>query len=224
MIITNKEPKNYQYIIFDLDGTLVDTCPDIIETVKYIIKRYGFAEKSDDFIRSCIGGGARNVLLKSLGEENEALIDSEILPLFVTYYTENCDKKSFAYEGVPETLEYYKQQGKALSVATFKIRSATVKILKTLGLYDYFDILVTADDVKNPKPHPDCINAILDYYHCEKSQAILIGDTRTDYLTGTNAGIDVCGVTFGYGSPETVIALKPAYVIDTMQELKEVVL
>lgn len=224
MIITNKDPRVYQYLIFDLDGTLVDSCPDIIETVKMIINRYGFEAKDDAFIRSCIGGGARNVLIKTLGADKENLIDTEILPLFVDYYTENCDKKTFAYSGVAEILEYYKQQGKALSVATFKIRSATEKILKTLKLYDYFDLLVTADDVKNPKPHPDCINAILEHYNCEKSQAILIGDTKTDYLTGTNAGIDVCGVTFGYGAPEEVKALNPTYVIDNMEELKKVVL
>lgn len=224
MIITNKDPRVFQYLIFDLDGTLVDSCPDIIETVKVIIDRYGFEQKEDAFIRSCIGGGARNVLLKSLGADKESLIDQEILPFFVDYYTENCDKKTFAYSGVAEILEYYKQQGRALSVATFKIRSATEKILKTLKLSDYFDILVTADDVENAKPHPDCINVILKYYDCQKSQAILIGDTKTDYLTGTNAGIDVCGVTFGYGAPEEVKALNPTYVIDNMEELKKVVL
>lgn len=224
MIIKNKEPSAYQYIIFDLDGTLVDSCPDIIETIKYIINRYHFEQKEDAFIRSCIGGGARNVLIKSLGKDKEALIDQEILPLFVEYYTENCDKKTVAYGGVEEVLAYYKSQGKALSVATFKIRRATEKILRTLKLYDYFDILVTADDVKNPKPHPDCIHSILDYYSCRKNQAILIGDTKTDYLTGTNAGIDVCGVTFGYGAPEVVRSLNPTYVIDRIEELKEVVL
>lgn len=222
MIIINKEPRVYDYLIFDLDGTLVDTCPDIIETVKYIIDRYGFQQKSDGFIRSCIGGGARNVLLKALGADQAALIDGEILPLFVEYYTEHCDNKTFAYNGVETVLKYYLNQGKALSVATFKIRSATEKILKTLNLIDYFDILVTADDVKNPKPDPDCIIAILDYYNCDPAKAILIGDTKTDYLTGTNAGIDVCGVTFGYGDPDEMRALKPAYVIDSMEELTTV--
>ncbi len=203
---------------------MVDSCPDIIETIKYIIERYSFEQKDDAFIRSCIGGGARNVLIKTLGKDKEILIDQEILPLFIDYYTKNCDKKTYAYAGVEEVLDYYKHVGKALSVATFKIRSATEKILKTLKLYDYFDILVTADDVKNPKPHPDCIHSILSYYNCRKTQAILIGDTKTDYLTGTNAGIDVCGVTFGYGSPEDVRSLSPTYVIDRMEELEKVVL
>jgi len=224
MIIKNKESQDYHYIIFDLDGTLVDSSPDIIETIKYITKLYGFEEKSDAFIRSCIGGGARKVLLKAFGEDKEALIDAEILPLFVKQYTENCHKNALAYPGVKAILKHYKEQGKALSVATFKIRNATEKILRTLELYDYFDILVTADDVKNPKPHPDCINAILAYYGCDKSEVILIGDTQTDYQTGTNAGIDVCGVTYGYGAPEAVRALNPAYVIDKLEELKEVVL
>lgn len=224
MITKNKESQIYDYLIFDLDGTLVDTCPDIIETVKFIIDQYDFPEKSDAFIRSCIGGGARNVLLKALGADQAALIDAEILPLFVKHYTEHCDNKTFAYDGVETVLQYYKNLGKALSVATFKIRSATEKILKTMNLIDYFDILVTADDVKNPKPHPDCIIAILDFYHCKPAEAILIGDTKTDYLTGFNAGIDVCAVTFGYGDSDEMRALKPAFVIDTLEELTAVVL
>ncbi|MGL4606578.1 MAG: HAD family hydrolase [Eubacteriaceae bacterium] len=223
-MVENKTPKGYEYLIFDLDGTLVDSCPDIIETVKVIIDNYGYEKKTDRFIRECIGGGARNVLLKSLGNDKAGLIDEEILPFFVNYYTENCDKKTFLYPNVQETLEYYKSKNKKLSIATFKIRSATEKILKTLGIYDYFDIVITANDVVNPKPYPDCIQAIINFYGCEKKDAILIGDTKTDFLTGINAGIDVCGVTFGYGNPEMVRDLNPTYVVDSMEEIKKVIL
>lgn len=224
MIITNKQPKNYPFIIFDLDGTLVDTCPDIVNTVQYIIDKYHFEKKSAEFIRSCIGGGARNVLLRCLGEDKAELIDSELISLFAEYYTEHCAIDSKVYPGVKETLDYYKSEGKALSVATFKIRSATERIFNDFGLMHYFDVLVTADDVENPKPAPDCINAILSHYRCKPEEAVLIGDTKTDYLTGTNAGIEVCGVTYGYNEPDVVKGLKPAYVIDEIEEMKKVVL
>ncbi|WP_026394039.1 HAD family hydrolase [Acetobacterium malicum] len=222
-MILNQNARKYGHLIFDLDGTLVDTSPDIVAAVQYLIKKYGLPEKTDASIQSCIGGGARNVLLKSLGEERESLIDAEILPLFVAYYTSNCAVHSRLYEGVREILEQYREAGKKLSVATFKIRSATMNIFERFALTPYFDVIITADDVKNPKPAPDCIDAIINHYGAEKADFILIGDTRTDYLTATNAGIDVCGVTYGYNSPELMISLKPAYVIDRMAELPSVV-
>ena len=118
--------KHYDLIIFDLDGTLVDSAADIVATVKYIIEKYGFEPKSDTFIRSCIGGGARNVLLKSLGEDKEVLIDSEILPLFKKYYEENCAVYTSLYPGVKEILDHYQKMGRPMALATYKIRSPGV--------------------------------------------------------------------------------------------------
>lgn len=224
MIIMNQEPKAYSHIIFDLDGTLVDTLPDLVGTVLQIMKKYGFEEKSEEFVRSCIGGGARNLLLRCLGAENEALIDSELMAYFTAYYSENCSVRSKVYPGVKDVLDYYKQKGTALSVATFKIRSATERIFNDFGLMDYFDVIVTADDVKNPKPAPDCINAILGQYQCGPEDAILIGDTKTDYQTGANAGVAVCGVTYGYGEPSVIEGLKPAYVIDNITKMQQLIL
>lgn len=217
----NQKIKEYQKIIFDLDGTLVDTCPDIIATVQYIIKKYHFKEKSPEFIKGCIGGGARNVLLKSIGKDKEKLIDEELLSLFADYYTNHCTDYSKVYPGVIETLEYYKNEGKSLSVATFKMRSATQKIFNDFDMMKYFDVIVTADDVENPKPAPDCINAILDFYHCSTEEAVLVGDTKTDFMTGTNAGVDVCAVTYGYNSPDLVASLNPTFLIDSIKEMEQ---
>lgn len=224
MIIQNQPPKDYSYLIFDLDGTMVDTCPDIVGTIRYLIEKYGFEPKSDDFIRGCIGGGARNVLLKCLGEENEALIDRELLGVFAEYYACHAAVFSKPYPGLTELLEHYRQAGKHLAVATFKIRSATLNIFEIFGLMDYFDIIVTADDVTNPKPAPDCVNKILDFYGCTSDQAILIGDTKTDYMTGKNAGVAVCGVTFGYNPPEVIRELNPEYIVDSLSEITDVIL
>ena len=159
--------KHYDLIIFDLDGTLVDSAADIVATVKYIIEKYGFEPKSDTFIRSCIGGGARNVLLKSLGEDKEVLIDSEILPLFKKYYEENCAVYTSLYPGVKEILDHYQKMGRPMALATYKIISATEKIMKALAFDQYFDYLVTADDVEKPKPHPECIQKILAHYQMQ---------------------------------------------------------
>ncbi|MEG0378489.1 MAG: HAD family hydrolase, partial [Eubacterium sp.] len=195
----------------------------IVATVQYIIERYQFPEKEEDFIKSCIGGGARNVLLKSLGSENEALIDQEILDVFKSYYLEHCDQFTYLYPGVKETLEHYFGH-KKLAIATYKIKTATEKILKTLGIDHYFDYIVTADDVENPKPHPECIYKILKYYPVKAEKTVLIGDTKTDFMTGHNAEIDVCAVTYGYGSEENLKTLNPTYLVDQMSKIKEFIL
>ena len=215
--------KHYDYdlIIFDLDGTLVDSAADIVATVQHIIEKYGFEPKDDDFIRGCIGGGARNVLIKSLGEDKTALIDAEILPFFKDYYEENCAVYTKLYPGVTEVLEHYYTGGKPMALATFKIRSATEKILKTLGIDGYFEYVVTADDVKNPKPHPECIEKILEHYHLKPQQAVLVGDTKTDFMTGKNAGVDVCAVTYGYGDSDHLASLAPKFMTDYITEIKE---
>ncbi len=212
---------DYKYYIFDLDGTMVDTCPDIVGTVDYIIRTYGYEEKSREFIRSCIGGGARNVLLKCLGRDAEEHIDKELLGVFRDYYTEHCAVDSLVYPGIREAFDCLKGKGKAISVATFKIRPATMNIFNTFNLTSYFDIIITADDVERPKPEPDCILKILEHYKCTPKEALLIGDTRTDFMTGTNAGVDVCAVTYGYNTPEDVRALNAAYTVDSMQEFIE---
>ncbi|WP_329885919.1 HAD-IA family hydrolase [Pseudoramibacter faecis] len=215
--------QQYPYIIFDLDGTLVDTCPDLVKTVQYIIKKYQFEEKPYEFIRGCIGGGARNILLRALGADKSELIDFELLPLFSEYYTAHCADTSKVYPGVVDILDGYKQQNKHLAVATFKIRSATEKIFRKFDLMKYFDVIVTADDVDKPKPDPDCILKILDFYGCNKTEAILVGDTKTDYLTGKNAGIDVCMVTYGYGEKNVLQNLTPLYLIDDITEIKRAI-
>lgn len=215
--------KEYECVIFDLDGTLVDSAPDIVETVKHIITKYKFPEKETCFIKNCIGGGARNVLLKSLGHKNETLIDREILSVFKTYYLEHCDQFTYLYPGVKEILEHYYGH-KKLAIATYKIRSATEKILRTLGIEHYFDYIVTADDVENPKPHPECIYKILDYYPVKADKTVLIGDTKTDFMTGHNANIDVCAVTYGYGNEESLKALNPSYLVNQIGKIKEFIL
>lgn len=210
----------YKLIVFDLDGTLVDSAPDIVATVQYIIKEYGFEPKEDAYIASCIGGGARNVLLKALGQDREQQIDAELLEVFKKYYLANCAVHSKLYPGIRDVLMHYSKAGKKLAVATFKVRNATEKILDVLDIGQYFDVVVTADDVEHPKPDPECILKIVEQIEIGRSKTILVGDTKTDLCTGNNASVDVCAVTYGYGVKEELNALNPTFLISEASELK----
>ena len=112
---------------------------------------------------------------------------------------------------------------KRLALATFKIRSATLKILTSLGVHDYFDVVVTADDVQRPKPDPECIHHILQALKCDPDTALLVGDTRTDVETGKNAAIATCAVLYGIGTRDELNAATPDFIIDEIRKLKSIV-
>jgi len=209
---------DYDLIIFDLDGTMADTAPDIVEAVKYIITYFAAPPRSDEEVAGFIGGGARKVLLKSLGSTKEQHIE-EALILFKKYYNEHCADKTRLYPGVTELLEYLKHNNKTLAVCTLKIKDATLKILEKNKIIDYFASIVTADDISQPKPDPQGINLVLSQLKMNPQQAIIIGDTTQDILAAHNAHIDSIGVSYGYEAPEIVKSAKPLLMIDELTAL-----
>jgi phosphoglycolate phosphatase len=214
--------RDYNVIIFDLDGVVIDSCQDIIDSAKYVMNYYGYEIKEDSFIRSCIGGGAKNLLGRCM-EFKDMNVPKDILLRFKEYYFENCANKTTLYPGVKEILEYLACKGKTIALATYKVRSATLKILDSFGITYYFSVIVTADDVKNPKPHRECVDKILTKLSVLPEKAVIIGDTKTDISTGKNAGIDTCGVLYGFGTEEEVTASGPDYVIKNLSEIKRII-
>jgi phosphoglycolate phosphatase len=116
----------------------------------------------------------------------------------------------------------YKRQ--IIALATYKVRSATLNILDSFSITSYFSVIVTADDVKNPKPHRECVDTILSRLNSRPEKAIIIGDTKTDINTGKNAGIDTCGVLYGFGTEDEVNAAGPNYIIKDLMELKKIIM
>lgn len=216
--------KHYDLIIFDLDGTLVDSSKDIAQTVNYLAHKYGFAPRSNEFVKSKIIGGAKNILLECFGQENKDLIDCEILEKFNQNYTNNCHVFSELYPGIFDLLKYYYEKHTTLAVATYKTRAATEKILKILNIDCYFDIVITADDVEKPKPNPECIRKILKASNIDKEKAVLVGDARLDYTTAKNAGIDICTVTYGFEEEKNLQDIDSTYVVNKAEEIKNFVL
>jgi phosphoglycolate phosphatase len=184
--------------IFDLDGTLVDTSPDIIDSVKYTLALLVLPEKSDQQIKESIGGGAKAILEKNIPPENIDSLDLAI-ELFKTHYDQNCSNKSYLYPNVFLILSYLKAKGKKLAVYTFKTKSATYKVLKDYKIFDFFDCIVTKDDVQQPKPHPEGIYKILTFFDYQShDNIVMIGDTTFDIETGKNAMVNTIAVTYGY--------------------------
>ena len=211
----------YDTVVFDFDGVIADTAPDIIQSARRVIEMVGSTARSDEFIAKSIGGGARKLLLRVLDPEFHDRMN-EVLPEFVQYYDQNCDVKTSLYPHVLEGLQRVKARGFHTGLATMKLRKATLKICETLGITSYFDTVVTPEDVQKPKPDPESILKILDTVGSTVDKAILIGDTKTDILTAQNSGVDCAVVPYGYGNFKEMQLAGPTYVIQNLLELDNI--
>jgi phosphoglycolate phosphatase len=209
---------DYELVIFDLDGTLVDTAPDIVKTIKYILSYFDCKTKTDEEIIRGIGGGARKVLLKCMGDKGEENIDNALV-VFRDYYIENCAKTSTLYPYVTQLLDFLKDHHIKLALCTLKIREATLRILIDLGLSKYFDIVITADDISIPKPDPQGILKILEQLNVSANRAVIIGDTMSDIMAGKNGNIETVAVLYGYDSEKAIISAKPGFIVKSLKEL-----
>ena len=213
--------RTFKLIIFDFDGVIIDSARDLVSAAQYSLQQVGSSDPGFAFIRGCIGGGARNLLLRSLDKDKKDRVD-EAMAIFRNYYEQNCVNETVLYPGVNDVLTFYVGH-KRLALATFKIRAATEKILAQLDVLNYFDAVVTADDVQRPKPNPECIHSVLNNLHCSPDEAILVGDTPTDINTAKNAGISSCAVLYGIGTREDLFAAKPDFIVENILELTSIV-
>lgn len=213
----------FDLVVFDLDGTLIDSSPDIILSAKHVIEKFSLPKREDAFIADCIGGGARALVKKCAGDVSQDLLEAATEE-FMRYYQQNCAVKSCLYEGVAETLEKLKDSGVTMAVATMKVRQATLKMLEDYHIDHYFSAVVTMDDVLKGKPDPECIQKILRERNFDQSQAIIVGDSPADINAGVNAGVKTCAVTYGFGAADTLAGLSPDYMIDKFGSLKDIIL
>lgn len=209
-------------IIYDLDGTVANTKADIVLAVRSTMLHYGVEPPDDETIASFIGGGARNVLRRALGEANEGRLD-EAVPYFAASYNKNSAVKTYLYDGVLDTFKFYDGK-KRQTMATFKSRAGTDNILAHFDIARYFSKVVTADDVERPKPDPECVNAILKEFGLDPREAVLIGDTPTDMKTGKNAGVVVCAVDYGFAPVEELKGYSPDFEVSNMAQIKDYII
>ncbi len=206
-------------IIFDFDGVLADTGPDIVNAANYVLKQLNLPELPPETIVSFIGGGAEPLVRKCLGDRAGELFD-EALVLFKKRYNEYPFVDTVAYPGVLEVLKHYHAAGKTMAIATNKTEAATRRILEGLHLAPYFQVIVGPDSITHRKPHPEALNRIINQVGGLPAKTVMIGDTEADILAGQAAGSLTGGVTYGYGPPEEIQKARPDFIIDRIAELK----
>lgn len=204
-------------IVWDLDGVLVDTEPDLKASFRAAAKAVGFGELTEEQVSNKIGGGAKKALESIFGDQKDRYA-VEALAFFKDYYPKHSAVHSVLYPGVKETLEALHGTAR-FAVATAKIKTATLEILETLGIAHYFDYVVTADDMTRMKPDPQSIQMVQERFNVPPEKVVMIGDMATDIQAAHAAGSTGIGVTYGYGDKDDIIAAGADFIVDCPKEL-----
>lgn len=208
-------------LVFDLDGTLVDTAPDLISSVNHILAGQGLEPVPADLIRAEISFGARRMLKKGL--EHRSALGSEaeldrLLDRFLDHYADNIAVASRPFPDLVPLLEDYRRAGMRLAVCTNKREALSVALLSELGIERLFAAIAGRDTFAVSKPHPDHLLGAVRMAGGNPARAVMVGDSATDINTARAAGIPVIGVSFGY-TDVPVRQLGADAVIDHYREL-----
>jgi len=186
-------------IIFDLDGTLVDTAPDLIDTLNVTLRREGLPIIPYDAARALIGAGARSMLERGLAAVGRPVADIDRLhEHFIAYYADHVADRSRPFPGVEAALDVLAGRGYAFAVCTNKLERLSVRLLEVLGLAGRFAAICGQDTFAVQKPHPEALLGTLRRAGGSLDRAVMVGDSPTDIATARAALMPVVAVDFGY--------------------------
>ena len=213
-------------LCFDLDGTLVNTAPDLFNALDHSLEQFGHPKPDHTPIRPIIGQGAKAMQKKALAQFANTPPSSEELnemwQTMIDHYAANIAEESHPYEGVIAVLKALKSAGHRTAICTNKPMFLTEPLLNTLNMTQHFDVITSADSYPFKKPDPRTLWETIKKAGGTPEHALMIGDSKTDIDTARNANIPVIGVTFGY--TETPIdALAPDKIMSNYQELPELI-
>jgi phosphoglycolate phosphatase len=212
-------------IVFDLDGTLIDTAPDLIDTLNFILKQAELPPIAYETARMMIGGGAKTMIERALVEEGRPGTAAELDRLyaaFVAHYAEHIADRSRPFPHLEATLQRLAALGHQLAVCTNKLEWLSHRLLRALNLAPYFAAICGQDTFGMQKPDPRILLQTVARVGGEPAQSIMIGDSGTDVLTARAAGIPVIAVNFGY-TEVPVAALNPDLVLGSFADLLEAI-
>jgi phosphoglycolate phosphatase len=211
-----------RFVVFDLDGTLVDTAPDLINALNFILAREGLAPVPIHAARNMIGAGARKLLERGLELEGRTISLAELDRLtgdFISHYAEHIADVSRPFDGLEAALDDLTSQGYRFAVCTNKLEWLSKRLLDRLNLSPRFAAICGADTFGVSKPDPAILRQTVARAGSELSSAIMVGDAGPDVGVARRAGVPVICVSFGY-TEVPVADLKPDRVIDHMRELR----
>ncbi len=209
-------PKRYDLLVFDWDGTLMDSTVSIVRAIQFAFAELGRPAPTDEQARHVIGLGLVDAM-RFLDAGLDSAQIAQVVEGYRNHYL-SCDHEIKLFSGVSEALSRYRDQGFWLAVATGKSRKGLDRALQYAGLADMFDITRTADETFS-KPHPAMLEQIIDFAGCEPRRTLMIGDTSHDLLLAQNAGTDGFGVAYGAHPRHELERCPSVGIVETFVEL-----
>ncbi len=223
-----KETKDL--IIFDLDGTLIDSVASLHKALNYMLKELNKDEISLKLTRDFIGNGAnilvKRALVKDRGYEKYKIDDKlfqKALNILLDFYSKNLTQETYLYNGAKNCLEKLKNKNFKLAIATNKPYEFINEILEYFKIKKYFDYIIGAGVVEKKKPHPDMLLKVCKELKISPNKSIMIGDSQNDIIAAKNAKIDSIGVTWGYSHID-LKELNPNFICHNFKELEDILI
>jgi len=209
-------------LIFDLDGTLIDSKMDLAQAVNATRANLGLPPLDLEQVNSYVGNGAPTLIRKALGPDFSDEEIKKALEYFLQYYRGHLLAHTMLYGGMKECLDQFQANGVKMAVLTNKPVRISIEILKGLGVADHFFRVYGGNSFEQKKPDPVGVEALIAEAGVPKERTMFVGDSSVDVKTARNAGVKVCGVTYGF-QPETLNDDPPDFLVDRPDQLADVV-
>jgi len=213
-----------QMILIDVDGTLVDSVPDLAFCVDEMMRQLGMPERGEARVREWVGNGVERLVRRALINQLDGEPDDELFhkayPLYLELYSVNTSKRSRLYPGVVEGLDYLESSGYKLGCVTNKAACFTEPLLQDLGVHDRFSIIISGDTLAKKKPDPEPLLHAARFFGVMPEHAMMIGDSVSDVKAARAAGFQIVCMSYGYNHGVDIREAHPDAVIDSMAELR----
>ena len=216
---------NKKLIIFDLDGTLINSSPDLELAINHMLSTIGRETFSTDTIHYWVGNGAQILVKRALSGSSE--IDENINPelfekalkIFFDFYSKNLAVETVTYPHVKETLKHLKNQGYTLAIVTNKPFDFVKPILEALELTDLFELILGGDSLEEKKPHPLPLLHVCETLGFTIEESVMVGDSKNDILAANACNMQSIGLTYGYNYGEAISIYNPDAVFDDFSDI-----
>jgi phosphoglycolate phosphatase len=211
-------------VLIDLDGTLVDSVPDLAYCVDAMMAELGLPQRGEPAVRLWVGNGVERLVQRALinavdGDPDPADYE-RALPVFMRLYKENTSGRSRLYPGVLEGIDYLKRSGFRVACVTNKAEAFTVPLLRDMGLLDKFELVVSGDTLPVKKPDPAPLLYAAERFGVTPTESLMVGDSRSDVKAARAAGFAIVCVSYGYNHGEDIRDYNPDAVVDRLDQIQ----
>lgn len=208
-------------VIFDLDGTLLNTLEDLADSTNYAMRAFGLKERSINEVRNFVGNGVDVLIERAVEGAISKKQELECLDVFKQHYSKNMDNKTKPYDGIMDVIKELLKRGYHIAIVSNKF-DAAVKGLNVDYFEGLFPVAIGASDTVAKKPAPDSVIKALQELHSDKERAVYVGDSDVDIMTARNSGLPCISVTWGFRDEELQRSMGTDYIIHKPEELLDV--